>query len=196
MPSLTVNGGTFDLNGNSVGIGAFNGAYAGTIDNSGAAASLIIGNGNATGTFLGSIKNTGSALTIVKTGTGTITLGDVNGMSSFTYTGDLTNSGGTTSIIAVTGIADTASTKINLGTATATDSPAFKFVGNTSLTLGSRQFDLNNVSGGTIDGSGVVGDAGTMSCRGINSGSAATGPTSIGATKAGSRSGSRAGAGS
>ena len=168
---LTINGGTFDLNGNTgFTIGGLAGGASAIVDNTSATpVNFIIGSGTGAGTFIGTIQNTGGAVSITKIGTGTITLGDTSGSSNFTYSGDLTNSGGTTSIIAVTAIPDLVSTKINLGTATPTDSPTFKFVGNSSLTLNNRQFDLNNVSGGTIDASGVVGLGGTAAVLIVNS---------------------------
>src|SRR5207302_1926887 len=64
---LTHNAGTFDINGNSVGIGGLNGGPSAIFDNTAVGvATLFIGNGNATGVYNGTIKNTGGALTITK----------------------------------------------------------------------------------------------------------------------------------
>lgn len=72
---VTLNGGLLDLSGNSVGVGAFAGT-SGTLTNSGATSIFTLGNGNGTGTFAGRI--TGSQLSLVKNGTGTITLSGSN----------------------------------------------------------------------------------------------------------------------
>jgi autotransporter-associated beta strand protein len=170
---LTINGGTLDVNGNSLGLGAVTGGYAGTIDNSGTATTLTVGNGNATVSILGTIKNTGSALSITKTGTGLLTLGDVNGMSSMAFTGDLTintqaAAGANVMNLAVP-LADTSGAKINLGTANAADTIQITYVGATNMVLNNRQFDLSGQSNVTINGTGVNGPNGTAGMLVINS---------------------------
>ncbi|HEX8911272.1 MAG TPA: hypothetical protein VF796_02850, partial [Humisphaera sp.] len=167
---LTVNGGTFDLNGNAAfGIGALNGGYAGTVDNTSATpVTLTVGNGNAAGTFLGTIRNSGGgAVSIVKTGTGTLTLGDVNGMSSLAFTGDLSvvgNSG----VTAAVGLTDVVGSRVNLGSPTAADAPTFTYAGNANVTFNNRRFSLSDASGGVINGSGVLGQTGTAGVLTIN----------------------------
>ena len=105
--SLTVTAGLLDLNGYSVGVGALSGA--GTIDNvaGGGTSVLTVGNGNATGaTFAGTIQNSSGVVSLVKTGTGTLTL-----------TGSNTYSGGTTitgsGILAIGGGLDAANENVN-----------------------------------------------------------------------------------
>jgi autotransporter-associated beta strand protein len=176
--ALTMNGGTLDLNGgisNAFSItGAVSAGYASTITNSNASAvTLTVGGGTPSTTsavsILGTLGNAGGgALSIVKTGTGAMTLGDVNGMSTLSFTGDLSITGSSTVTVAVP-LTDIASTKVNLGTPTSTDNPTFNYTGNTNLILNSRQFDLSNVSNGTINGSGVNGINGTPGVLVINS---------------------------
>ena len=84
--TLTVNGGTLDLDGTSQAVGNFTGG-GGTILNSVAGAqTLTIGTGNATGgDFTGVIEDnggTGGTVGLIKTGTGILELGGVN-----TYSG-------------------------------------------------------------------------------------------------------------
>ena len=171
---LTQYGGTFDINGNSVNIGAFNGGAAATIDNTNAGtATLTIGAGNGTGTYTGTIKNTSGALSVIKTGTGAITLGDLNGSSSLLFTGDLTvNTAGASGANVLTlavPLADSANSKINLGTATSTDTVQITYSGASNMTLGSRQLDLTGQSNVTITSSGVSGLNGTVGVLVINS---------------------------
>ena len=93
--SLTVNGGTFDLNGTNQTAGLFGGS-AGTVLNNLASttSTFTVGQGNATGgTFAGALKDnngTGGVLALTKIGTGTLTLSGAN-----TYTGPTTISAGT-----------------------------------------------------------------------------------------------------
>ncbi|MBN8421692.1 MAG: autotransporter-associated beta strand repeat-containing protein [Verrucomicrobia bacterium] len=172
--ALTQNGGTLDLNGNNVNIGAFNGGPAATVDNTSAgAASVTIGAGNGTGTFTGTIKNTGGALSVIKTGTGAITLGDLTGAGSLAFTGDLTintaGASGANVLTLVTALADAAGSKINLGTATAGDTVQMTYTGATNMILNNRQFDLSGQSNATITASGVNGINGTPGMLVINS---------------------------
>ncbi len=95
---------TFDLDGHNDTVGALitngvantSGVY---VNNSaGTTATLTIGDNGGTGTFNGIIENTSSALSIIKTGTGTQTLGGVN-----TYTGNTTINSGTLALTAANG---------------------------------------------------------------------------------------------
>jgi autotransporter-associated beta strand protein len=61
-------GATLDLGGNSIGVGAFNGA--GVITNSGASSVLTIGNNNQNGTFSGIIRDGTGTMGVTKAGTG------------------------------------------------------------------------------------------------------------------------------
>jgi autotransporter-associated beta strand protein len=71
---VSVNGGTLDLHGNYVDIGALSGG--GIVDNLAAsgANTLTVGNGNASSTFSGILRNTSGTLALTKVGTGTINL--------------------------------------------------------------------------------------------------------------------------
>lgn len=92
--ALAVNGGTLDLNGTQQSVGNLSGT-GGTITNSSnGGATLTIGNGNGTGgNYSGSITdnsaNGAGTVTVIKTGTGAITLSGNN-----TYNGGTQVSGG------------------------------------------------------------------------------------------------------
>jgi autotransporter-associated beta strand protein len=93
--SLTVNGGTLDLNGTSQGVGNLTGSGGTILNNAtGTNVTLTIGNNNGTGgNYQGVIANNTSGtgtVALTKTGTGTITLSGTN-----TYTGLTTVSAGT-----------------------------------------------------------------------------------------------------
>lgn len=86
---LTINSGaTFDLNGNSASVGSLNGS--GTVDNTSATAvTLTTGSLNQSPTFTGVLQNTGAALSLVKNGTGLLTMTNPS-----TYSGGTTINGG------------------------------------------------------------------------------------------------------
>ena len=88
--SVTLSGGLFDLNGNAEMFSGLNGS--GTVDNMAAATAATLTLSNGTSTFSGVIQNSGSgaSLTLVKSGTGTLTLNGAN-----TYSGGTVVSGGT-----------------------------------------------------------------------------------------------------
>jgi autotransporter-associated beta strand protein len=88
--TVTLAGGLFDLNGNSETFAGINGT--GVVDNmaAGTTAALTLSNGSST--FSGTIQNSGSGatLTLVKSGTGTLTLDGTN-----SYSGGTVVNGGT-----------------------------------------------------------------------------------------------------
>jgi autotransporter-associated beta strand protein len=87
---VTINAGTLDLNGISTTaaeVGAFNGTVAGTVTDSGVAATFTIGNNNTSGYYAGAL--TGANLALTKAGTGFEVLLGAN-----TYGGATTISGG------------------------------------------------------------------------------------------------------
>jgi len=183
--ALTQNGGTFDLNGNNVVIGAFNGGPAAVIDNNptgSTAASLTIGAGNGTGTFNGTIKDTKGALTIIKSGTGAITLGDAVTGGSNLFTGDLRFTGAST--LTLNSLADTAGAKVDFNATGA----ILKFAGRSNLTLNSRAFDISAAGGSaTIDSSSTAGSInGTNAVMTIGSAFAPTGSGTLSLTLQGS----------
>ncbi len=103
------NNGTLDLNGTMQAINGLSGS--GVVDNTaGGAAALVVGVNNSGGTFAGTIQDAGGNLTLVKTGTGTLTLSASNSYNGGTImnlgtlspktnsafgTGTLTVNGGT-----------------------------------------------------------------------------------------------------
>ena len=69
--------GVLDLNGTAQAINGLSGS--GVLDNTaGGAASLVVGVNNLGGTFSGTIQDTGGDLTLVKTGTGSLTISGTN----------------------------------------------------------------------------------------------------------------------
>ncbi len=88
--ALTVNGGVVDMNNNSLTVGNLTGT-GGTIQGSSGTRTFTIGQGDGTGgNYQGVIADgTGGTTSLVKTGTGTITLSGNN-----TYTGGTTVNGG------------------------------------------------------------------------------------------------------
>ena len=98
--SLTVAGGTLDLNGNSITVSSLNGpGAAGAVDTiSGGTPTLTVGDFNANGVFSGAIQNTAGSLTLSKTGAGSLTLGGAS-----TYSGGTTVGSGTLLVTNTTG---------------------------------------------------------------------------------------------
>ena len=156
--TLTINGGTLDLNGNSPGVGTLNGGPAAVIDNtSSSAATLTIGNNNANSVFNGTIQNTGSGLlTIAKVGTGTLLLGDAVTGRLNNFKGNLTDNN--TGVVTFNSMADTSGSTISLGAAGLATATSITFAGNSNLVLGSRAIDLVGAGATTtITSSSVIG---------------------------------------
>ncbi|MGO9110647.1 MAG: autotransporter-associated beta strand repeat-containing protein [Thermoguttaceae bacterium] len=82
-------GGTLDVHGYNLNVGALNGS--GIVDNFSISdsGSLAVGNGNASGIFVGTIQNTMGQLAVTKSGTGTLVLTAGNN-----YSGGTTIAGG------------------------------------------------------------------------------------------------------
>ena len=93
--NLAVNGGLLDLHGFNVGTAAFSGSA--TVDNlaTSSTSTLTVGNGNATATYSGTILSSSGVVSLVKSGTGALTLTGNN-----FYTGTTTVNGG---LLVVTG---------------------------------------------------------------------------------------------
>ncbi len=134
----TRQGGTVDLNGLNLGVGAF--AGSGTISNAGALATLTIGNGNGAGLFTGLI--TGN-LGVSKTGTGAIRFTGNN-----TYTGATVVNGGNLEIFTIanggvsSGIGQSSNAASNL---VLSNSGALGYYGETATT--DRLFSLGTTGG-------------------------------------------------
>lgn len=93
---------TLNLNGNSEAVNAINGSAGAVIDGTSGTPTFTVGAGNGSGTFAGVVQNTAGSLALIKSGTGTQTLANVN-----TYIGDTTVSGGRLRIGASASIAST-----------------------------------------------------------------------------------------
>ena len=93
--NLTINGGTLDLNGNSLTVGMLTGASGGTITTTASGTGTLTANSALSGTFAGAIQQSGSGtLAFVKQGGGTLALTG----TSHNFTGSTTVSGGTLSL--------------------------------------------------------------------------------------------------
>jgi autotransporter-associated beta strand protein len=111
--SLTVNGGTVDLNGTNQTVGALSGSGGTILNNStGTAKTLTVGQGGGTGSYAGVIADHTSGtgtVALTKTGTGTETLTGAN-----TFTGATTINGGTLTLSAASGSALGSTTSITV----------------------------------------------------------------------------------
>jgi fibronectin-binding autotransporter adhesin len=164
---LIVNGGTLDLNGNSIGIGNLTGGVSGVVDNTSAGAvTLTIGNNHQGGTFNGTIKNSGGTLSLTKLGTSSVILGDVLTGGSNEFTGDLTLAG--TGIVNLATLADAAGSHLTFSATGAGGN--LTFLGNTNLTLQNRDivFTGNGITG-TITSTGTIGANGLAGVLTIDS---------------------------
>lgn len=156
--------GTLDLNGITIGVGAFNGAGAIT-NSSGTAATLTIGNNNQVGVFSGLISGN---LGLIKTSTGTTT--SLTGLN--TYTGATQITGGTLVVNRLADIGVASSIGAGNATSDATNAASLVFNNGTLQYTGSnaqifqttqtpsvstdRLFTL--AGNGTIDSSGTFGN--------------------------------------
>lgn len=152
--SLTVNGGTVDLNGTNQGVGNLTGSGGTILNNStGTSATLTIGNSNGGGgNYAGVIADHSSGtgmLAVTKTGSGTITLSGTN-----TFTGTTTINGGTLTAAGTSGSALGSTTSIIVNS------------GGTLLLGGNDQ--INNSATMTLNG-------GTFSKGNFSEGTSATG---------------------
>ncbi len=87
---MAVNGGTLDIHGCDLNVGALNGM--GTIDNLFGNGSLTVGNGNASDTFSGTMQNSFGQLSLTKTGSGAFGLsGNVTLTGTATITAGAVN---------------------------------------------------------------------------------------------------------
>jgi autotransporter-associated beta strand protein len=132
--------GTLDLNGFSGTVNGLSGS--GTVTNSGGSAStLFAGANNQTSTFSGTLSNTGTSLALVKTGTGTLTLGGAN-----THAGGTTVSAGTLIVANGDALAGGAVDIADVALVTAQASLPKAVTVTTLNTTSPGQFDMTNNS--------------------------------------------------
>ena len=159
--ALSISGGaTLDLNGQNQIINGISGL--GMVNNTtGSAITFTIGSANGAGTFTGSIQNTGGgAVSLVKTGTGSITLNGEN-----TYTGGTTISQGTLLLNFTNGPINVRNnilpaTALTLGSGTL----------NVTGQVSTSSINAQSFSGTTLSGGGAVTLAGTTPAVTVNLG--------------------------
>ncbi|MEI6714975.1 MAG: autotransporter-associated beta strand repeat-containing protein, partial [Verrucomicrobiota bacterium] len=134
--------GTLNLNGFNETINGVSGL--GTIDGTSGTPTLTIGDGDATTSFDGLIRNAAGNLSLVKTGSGMLTLGGSN-----TYTGSTTVSAGT---LVVNGTSKATSTIVNGGELIIGGSSAIG-TGNVTVASGAK-FTYGALTNGTLNISG------------------------------------------
>jgi len=121
--SLSVNNGTFDLNGFNTVVNALNGATTGTITSTSGVSTLSVGNANGSGTFAGVLAANSGLYNLVKNGTGTEVLTGANtynggtAIQAGTLTAGSASALGTGSLILIGGVlgAGNGNQAINVG---------------------------------------------------------------------------------
>jgi autotransporter-associated beta strand protein len=81
---LAVTGGTLDLDGHSLAVGTLSGSVGGVIESGQAGPVTLTVSSTATSTFAGNLRDGAGTLTLVKAGTGTLTLSGTNAYSGGT----------------------------------------------------------------------------------------------------------------
>lgn len=140
--TLAVNGGTLDLNGHAITVGGLSGTNSvGKITTSTAAALTLTVNQSGTTSYDGVIENGAGTVSLLKQGSGLVTLSGTN-----TYSGNTTITGG---LIGFSGLA-------NLGSGTiALNGGGLQWVGTNSVDLSSSpRFAALGSAGGTFDTNG------------------------------------------
>jgi len=133
---ITINGGTFDLNGRSEGINGLSGSGGAILNNaSGTTNTLTNGLSGGSGTYSGTIADGNGTLALIKTGSGTLTLDGAN-----THSGGTTLSGGTLAI--------GADGALGRGTFTLQNSPTIRSSDANARTITNV---LGNLSGSSVN---------------------------------------------
>ncbi len=164
--AVAVNGGTLDLNGNSITVGALSGSSAGLISSS-LAGSIVLTSSSATsGTYAGTIANGSGTVGLTKSGNGTLTLSG----TSNTFSGSITVNGGILSgTTGSFGTALTGTNPINLnggtlrytGAASITSDTMAIVVGGGDATIAVTAATTTTLrAGGPLTGSGNLNIAG------------------------------------
>lgn len=168
------NSGTLDLNGASVTAGTFNTSAGSLVTNSGAGVATLALLQDGSGTVAGSMVGTGGAISLLKSGTGTLTLtGSSQNVEAIVFDGSLVLSGSTAFLNSpdrdtVVGFFSGDEASLNIG--------ELASVASRSATIG-----LGVGSSGTaaVDGTWMVHSA---SASGFTVGAAGTGVLRVGAT--------------
>jgi len=151
-------GGTLDLNGFNQIVTSFNGGAGAVVTNTAVgASSLTIGNVGGTGTYSGVITNSGGALSLVKSGSGSITLNNQN-----TYTGTTTISQGTL-LLNFTNVPLQVTNNLLPTTALTIGSGTLSITGSTTV-------NAQSFSGTTLAGGATITTAGTAPAVTLNLG--------------------------
>jgi len=151
--ALTANGGTLDLNGNSITVAAFSGSASAVITDNSSSANATLTAGDSTSTsYAGQLTNgsNGKTLAFTKQGSGALTLSGTN-----TYSGGTTIAAGT----------------VIMGNAAALGATT----GNLALTAGTLDLNGNSLTVGTLSGnSGAVITSSTAGTITLAAGSSTT----------------------
>ena len=162
--------GTLDLNGKSItlnGLSGTTGAVVGQVGNTGAAATLTLGNSNATSAFAGNIANGTGTISLVKLGTGMLTLsGGHTLLVATARNGTLSMTGGS-----LTTAGTTATGNLVIGDTASTTGNFFISDGTVNVAGSLRSGNLVNSNGNYTQSGGTVNVANelTFSCGAIGS---------------------------
>jgi autotransporter-associated beta strand protein len=164
-PITLATGGTFDLNGNNETVAYLAGA-GGTVDDTAPGTSSVLTSGSSLGsgssTFSGTINNSGAGATLalVKSGNGTLTLNGAN-----TYTGGTTVNAGTLALSSANNAAMPYT--LNGGTLSVSPASAATSLPMTSLTLSANSpqltFNFNSLRNLAVP---IINDSGNLAVNG------------------------------